>query len=61
MRLISQLLNEILRVLEKLLKYFNGTFISILFALPSLGVFPVILILNFNNSECCIVSAGSSI
>ena len=42
-RLTSQLINGISRVLQKLLKYFNGTIISASFVLPLLGVFPVIL------------------
>ena len=32
-----------------------------IFVLPSLGVFPVILILDLNDSESCIVLAGSSL
>ena len=51
MRLTSQLINGISRVLQKLPKYFNGTFISRYFELPSLGVFPVIFILGLNDSE----------
>ena len=51
MRLISQLINGISRVLQKLLKYFNGTIISTSFVLPSGGVFPVIFILDLNDSE----------
>ena len=51
MRLISQLINGISRVLQKLLKYFNGTIISTSFVLPSVGVFPVIFILDLNDSE----------
>ena len=42
MRLGSQLINCISRVIQKLLKYFNVTIISTLFVLPSAGVFPVI-------------------
>ena len=44
MRLTSQLINGISRVLPKLLKYDNGTIISTSFVLPSTGVFPVISI-----------------
>ena len=44
MRLISQLINGISRVSQKLLKYFNGTAISTSFVLPAAGVFPVFLI-----------------
>ena len=61
MRLISQLINDISRVLQKLLKYFNGTAISTSFVLPAAGVFPVILILNLNDSDCVILSFGSSL
>ena len=42
MRLTSQLINGISRVLQKLLKYFNGKTISTCFVLPSAGLFPVI-------------------
>ena len=45
-RLISQLINGISRVLQKLLKYFDSTIISTSFVLPSSGVFPVIFVLN---------------
>ena len=41
-RLTSQLINGISRVLQKLLKYVNGTIISTSFVLPLSGVFPVI-------------------
>ena len=37
-RLISQLINGISRVVQKLLKYFNGTAILISFVLPPAGV-----------------------
>ena len=43
MRLTLQLINDISRVLQKLLKYFNGTIVSIPFVLPSAGVYPVII------------------
>ena len=43
-RLTSQLINGISWVLQKLLKYFQGTIISTSFVLPVAGVFPVILI-----------------
>ena len=42
MRLISQLVNGILRVLQKLVKYFNGTSILTAFV-PSFPVEPVIV------------------
>ena len=51
MRLISQLINDNSRVLQKLPKYFNGTGISTSFVLPSPGVFLVILILDLNDLE----------
>ena len=51
MRLISQLIKAISRVLHKLRKYFNGTVISTSFVLPAAAVFPVILILDLNDSE----------
>ena len=50
MRLFSQLINGISRVLQKLLKYFNGTIISTSIILTSAGVFSVIFILNLNDS-----------
>ena len=37
MKLISQLIKGISRVLQKLLKYFNGTVISTIFLLPAAG------------------------
>ena len=43
MRLISQLINGISRVLQKLLKYFNGTIISTFFV-SSFPVEPVIFV-----------------
>ena len=61
MGLISQLINGISRVLQKLLKYFNGTAISAFFLSSLLGVFPVILILYLNESDSCIVLAGTSL
>ena len=38
MRLISKLIKDISLVLQKLLKYFNGTAILTLFVLPLLGL-----------------------
>ena len=61
MRLTSQLINGISRVLQKLLKYFNDTIISTSFVLPSAGVFPFIFILDFNYSESVKLSFGSSL
>ena len=60
MRLTSQLINGILRVLQKLLKYFHGTIISTSFVSPSAGVFPFILILDLNDSESVTLSFGPS-
>ena len=50
-RLISQLIKGILRVLQKLLKYFNSTAILTSFVLPTAGVFPFIFTLDLNDSE----------
>ena len=61
MRLTSQLINGISRVLQKLLKYFNGTIILTSFVLPSVGVFPVIFILDLNDSESVKLTFGSSL
>ena len=58
MRLISQLIKGISRVLQKLLKYFNGTIISTSFVLPSAGVFPIIFILDLNDLEAVKLSFG---
>ena len=60
-RLTSQLINSISRVLQKLLKYFNGTIISTSFVLPAAGVFPVIFILDLNDSDCVMLSFRSSL
>ena len=51
MRLTSQLINDISRVLQKLLRYFNVIIISTSFVLPLLRVFPVIFTLDLNDSE----------
>ena len=59
MRLISQLIKDISRVIQKILKYFSSTAISTFFVLPSAGIFPVIHILDLNNSEFSIRSAVS--
>ena len=42
---MSQLIKDFSRVLQKSLKYFNGTAISTPFVLPSADVLPVILTL----------------
>ena len=54
-RLTSQLIKRISRVLQKLLKYFHGTIISTSFVFPSAGVYPVIFILDLNDSEFAII------
>ena len=61
MRLISQLIKGISRVLQKLLKYFNDTAILTFFVFPSAVVFPVILILELNDLELTIAAVGSSL
>ena len=61
MILTSQLIDEISRVLQKLLKYFRGTIISTSFSLPASGVFPVIVILDLNDSESAKLSSSSSL
>ena len=61
MILISQLISGISKVLQKLLKYFNGTAISTFFVLPSEGVLPVIFILHLNDSNFAKVVFGSSL
>ena len=59
MRLTSQLINGISKAHQKLLKHFNGTIISTLFSLSLFGVFPVIFILDLNDSESARLSSGS--
>ena len=49
-RLTSQLIKGISRVLQKLLKYFNGTIISTLFISPSSSYWPVNFVLKLNQS-----------
>ena len=61
MRLISQLIKIISRVLQKLLMYFNVTAISTFFLLPSAGLFHVTLIWDLNDSEFSVASAGLSL
>ena len=58
---ISELIYDISRVLQKLLKYFNGTAISTSFLLTAAGAFPVILILNLKHSDGVILSFASSL
>ena len=57
-KLTSQLINDISSVLQKLLKYFNGTIISTSFLLSAAVIFPVIFILDLNYSDCVILSFG---
>ena len=61
MRLTSQLINDISRVVQKLLKYFNGTIISTSFSLPVAAAFSVIFTLDLNDSESAKLSFGSSL
>ena len=60
-RLTSQLISGISRVLQQLLKYFNGTIILPYFVLASWEVFPVIFTLDLNHSEFAKLSFGSSL
>ena len=48
--LTSQLIKIISRVLQKLIKYFNGTIISTLFISPSSSVWAFIFVLKLNES-----------
>ena len=41
--------------------YINGTTISTVFVLPSAGAVPDLLILDLNDSDCVILSFGSSL
>ena len=59
-RLILQLINDISSTLQKLLKYFKGTAISTFFVLSLAEAFPVIFILDSNDSESFRLSFGSS-
>ena len=61
MRLISQLVKDISGVLQKFLKYFNGTAISTSFAFPSARLFPVVLIMYLNDLDSVTGSFGSSL
>ena len=60
-RLTSQLINGISRVLQKLLKYFNDTIIWTSFVLPAAGAFPAIFTLDLNDSESAMLSLSSSL
>ena len=59
MRLSSQVINGLSRVLQKLLKSLNGTTISTTFVLPLVGVFTVIFTLDLNNSKSVKLLFGS--
>ena len=61
MRLILQLNKYILRVLQNYLIILMVPVISTFFLLPSLGVFPVIFILDLNDSESAKLAFGSSL
>ena len=50
-KLISQLIKSILRVIQKLLKYCNGTTVSTSFSLLSFDVLPVMPVLNLKDSK----------
>ena len=54
------MINGIWRVLEKLLKYFNGTAISTFLVLTGAGFFPATVVLYLNDSDCVMLSLGSS-
>ena len=58
LRLIPQLIKSISRVLQQLLKYFNGTIISTSFVLQS-AVLPVVFLLNIN--EALLLLAGGKL
>ena len=60
-KLISQLIKGISRFLQKLLRYFNGAIISTSFSLPTAGLFPVIFILDLNDSVSVKLSFGLSL
>ena len=61
MILTLQLIKDVSRVFQRLLKYFNGTAILTFFVLPSSGVFFVIFILDSYDSEVSFDSFGSSL
>ena len=54
------MINGISRVLQKLLRYFNGKIILRYFVLPLAGVFTTIFTLDLNDLECTKLSFGSS-
>ena len=55
LRLISQFIEDISRVLQKLLKYFNGTAILTSFVLPLSVFLSIIITLDRNDSEFVII------
>ena len=55
------MINGISKVLQKLLRYFNGTAILTSFVFPAAGVFPLTLILPLNVSDSIILSFGASL
>ena len=57
-RLILQLIKSISKVLQKLLKYFNGTII-LTFFLPAFPVQPSVFVLNLNQA-LLLSAAGKS-
>ena len=61
MRLISQLNKYISRALQNYSIILMVPVISTFFLLPSLGVFPVIFILDLNDSEYAKLAFGSSL
>ena len=61
MRLISQLNKYISRVFQNYLIILMVPVISTFFLLPSLGVFPVIFILDLNDSESAKLAFDSSL
>ena len=58
MKLVSQLIKSILRVLQKILKCFNGNSFLTTFILPAAGVVPIILTLNSNDLESAKIVFG---
>ena len=59
-RLISQLINGISRVLQKLLKYFNGALI-LTFFVPSFSLLSAIFVLNLNEALLSSLAGKSAI
>ena len=61
MRIISWEIKDISRVLQVLLKYFNGTAFLTSLYYPQLGFFPVKFILDLNDLEFIIAACNSSL